>query len=30
MIMEDNIKENRTTPENNNDTEPTLLEFHST
>lgn len=27
MIMEDNINENRTTPENNNDTEPTLLEF---
>lgn len=25
--MEDNINENRATPENNNDTEPTLLEF---
>lgn len=27
MIMEDNINENRTTPENNNDAEPTLFEF---
>ncbi len=25
--MEDNINENRTTPKNNNDAEPTLLEF---